>query len=151
MLTKLEIDKKFAGRALKAAEALTPAHAAAEAALDADGTECPDEAELRRERIQHLVDPYPPDLPEVDQLDCAEIGKRFNQAFDAPDGYPPLRPVNAEQFRRPPVAAGHVANSPGYDPPRRAVPVPSATLAPGMISRPLLSDGQSRPCAPEAC
>ena len=48
MLTKSEIDKKFAGRALKAAEALTPAHAAAEAALDADGTECPDEAELRR-------------------------------------------------------------------------------------------------------
>jgi hypothetical protein len=151
MLTRTQMDRKFAARALKAAEALTPAHAAAEAGLDADGTECPDEAELRRERIRHLADPYPPDLPEVDQLDVAEVGKRFNQAFDTPDGYPPLRPVNAEQFRRPPGAPGHAADSPGYGPPGRPVPVPSATLTAEMISRPALLAGQSRPCAPEAC
>ena len=147
MLTRSQIDRKFA---LKA-EALTPLHSASEAVVDAEGTDGPDEAELRRERIQHLADPYPADLPEVDEVDVAELGKRFNQAVDVPEGYPAMRPVHAEQFRRAPIAAGHEANSPGYAPPGRAVPVPSATLAPGMIVRPLLTDGQSRPCAPDAC
>lgn len=59
--------------------------------------------------------------------------------------------MDAEQSRRPPAVAGHAADSPGYGPPGEAVPIPSATLAPGMITRPLLADGQSRPCAPEAC
>ena len=146
MLTPSEIDKKFARRALKAAEALTPAHAAAEAGMNADGTDGASEAERRRDRVQHEADPYLHEAPEVDHLDCAEVAKRFNQAFDTPDGYPAMRPVAAEQFRRPPATAGH-----GYGPPGRPVPVPSATLTPGMITRPPLSDGRSRPSAPEAC
>lgn len=149
MLTKSQIDKKFAEQALKA-EALTPQHSAAEAGLDAEDTEGPGEAERRRERVQHLAEPYPPDLPEVDELDCAEMGKRYRQAADTPVGYPSMGSVDPERFRRGPLA-GHAALSPGYEQPGRPVAVPSATLAPGMITRPPLTDGRSRPCAPEAC
>lgn len=146
MLTTYQMDRQFAAQALKA-EALTPQHSAAEAAQEADEA---GRAERRRQRVQHEADPYlhEADLPEVAH---ADLPKAFNQAVDVPEGYPPMRPVHAEQFRRGPVAAGHEANSPGYAPPGHAVPIPSATLAPGMATRPLLTDGQSRPCAPEAC
>ena len=79
-----------------------------------------------------------------------DVGKMYQDALDMPanPGYPAMRPVNPEMFRRGPVAAGEAAYSPGYAAPGRAVPVPSAVLAPGMITRPLLTDGQSRPCAP---
>ena len=87
----------------------------------------------------------------MDELDCAELGKRYSQAVDVAEGYPAMRPVHAEQFRRGPATAGHAANSPAYGPPGQAMPVPSATLAAGLITRPLLTDGQARPCAPEAC
>jgi hypothetical protein len=146
MLTRSQVDRQFAAQALMA-EALTPQHSAAEAAQGADEA---GDARRRRERIQHEADPYlhEDDLPEVAHVD---LPKAFDQAVNIPEGYPPLRPVHAEQFRRRPVAAGHAADSPGYGAPGQAVPIPSATLAPGMISRPLLTDGQSRPCAPEAC
>ena len=149
MLSKTEIDRKFAARVrvLKTGT-VTPLHSAAEAGLDAEGT---DDAEVRRDRVQHEADPYLHEAPRVAEVDLAELDKAYRQAFDTPSGYPPMRPVDAEQFRRPLVTAGHEANSPGYAPPGQAVPVPSATLAPGMITRPLLADGQSRPCAPEAC
>lgn len=141
MLTKWQVVRKFAAQALKA-EALTPQHSAAEAAQEAD------EAGRRRDRIQHEADPYlhEDDLPEVAHVD---LPKAFNQAVDVPEGYPPMRPVNAEDFRRRPATTGHAAYSAGYEVPGQAVPVPSATLAPGMATRPLLTDGQSRPCAPE--
>ena len=75
------------------------------------------------------------------QVDLSEVGKAYRQAFEVnyPADYPALRMVGAEQFRRTPAPAG------------QPVPVPSATLSAGMISRPLLTDGQSRPCPPEAC
>jgi hypothetical protein len=105
-------------------------------------------AERRRRRVQHDADPYPVEgLPEVAH---ADFPKAYDQAVDVPVGYPPLRPVHAEQFRRRPVAVGHAADSPGYGPPGQAVPVPTSAPTPGMISRPLLTDGRSRPCAPEA-
>jgi hypothetical protein len=143
MLTRSQIDKKFAARALKA-EALTPGHAAAEGAMDDEET-----ARRRRERVQHEADPYlhEEDLPEVAQ---ADLPKAFNQAFDTPAGYPSMRTVNAEQFRRGPIADGEAAYSPAYSQPGRAVPVPSATLAPGMATRPLLAEGRSRACVPGA-
>jgi hypothetical protein len=149
MLSRWETDRQYAARALALkAEALTPQHSAAEAAVDAGDEDGEDAKRRRREHIQHEVDPYPVDMPEVAH---ADLPKAFDQAVDVPEGYPPLRPVHAEQFRKGPATAGHAAYSPGYAPPGRAVPVPLATLAPGMISRPLLTDGQSRPCAPEAC
>jgi hypothetical protein len=145
MLSRWEVDRQFAARALALkAEALTPAHAAAEGAVEAEGDE---DAKRRRRRVQHEAEPYPIEVPEVD---CADLGKRYREAFDTPDGYPPMRLVDAEQFRRGPATAGHAADSPGYGPPGQAVPVPSVTLAPGMVTRPLLTDGRSRPCAPEA-
>jgi hypothetical protein len=147
MLSRWEKDRQFAARALALkAGALTPQHSAAEAAVDADA-EGDNDADRLRRRIQHEAEPYPIEVPEVD---CADLGKRYREAFDTPDGYPPMRMVDAEQFRRRPVAAGHAADSPGYGPPGQAVPVPSATLAPGMVTRPLLTAGRSRPCAPEA-
>ena len=151
MLSRWETDRQYATRAaaLKA-EALTPAHAAAEGAVEAEDGE--DAKRRRRERIQHEVDPVDPGGPylhEVPEIAHADVPKAFNQAVDVPEGYPPLRPVHAEQFRRGPATEGHAAYSPGYGAPGQAVPVPSATLAPGMVTRPLLTDGQSRPCAPE--
>lgn len=152
MLTPWELERRLEQQramALKA-QALTPQHSAAEAGMEEAGE---DAVRRRREHIQHEVDPYPPDLPEVDHLDCAEVGKRFSQACEVefPAGYPPLRPLNAEEFRRAPAAAGHAAYSPGYGAPGQAVPVPSSVLSPGMVTRPLLTDGQARACAPEAC
>ena len=153
MLTKSQIDKKFAARALTLKMEVpappTPGHSAAEGAVDADNGE--DAKRRRRERVQHEVDPYLHEAPEVDCVDLAELGKRYRQAMDVPTGYPPLRQVSAEDFRRAPATAGHAAYSPGYETPGRPVPVPTATLAPGMVTRPLLTDGQSRPCAPGAC
>lgn len=151
MRTRSEVDRLFTARtiALKGdvPAGLTPQHSAAEAAVDADGDE---DAERLRRRIQHEADPYlhEDDLPEVAH---ADLPKAFDQAVNVPEGYPPMRPVHAEDFRRAPATAGHAAYSPGYKQPGRAVPVPSAALTPGMVARPLLTDGRSRPCAPEAC
>lgn len=117
-------------------DAVTPQHAAAQAAQAADEAG-PDEAERRRQRVQHLADPYPADLPEVDEVDLAEVGKRYNQAYDTPAGYPAMRPVRAEQFRQGRVTPG------------QPMPVPRETLAPGMVTRPALSDGHARTSAPD--
>ncbi len=140
MLTRYQVDRQFAAQALKA-EALTPQHSAAEAGMDDEET-----ARRRRDRVQHEADPYlhEEDLPEVAH---ADLPKAFDQAVDVPSGYPAMRPVCAEEFRRGPLTAGQEAYSAGYGP-GQAFPVPSATLAPGMITRPVLTDGQSRPAAP---
>ena len=61
MLTRSQIDRLYAQQALKA-EALTPQHSAAGAAVDADDVE---DAERRRRRVQHEADPYPVEAPEV--------------------------------------------------------------------------------------
>jgi hypothetical protein len=71
----------YARQALKAAETLTPGHAAAEGAVEAA-----DEDELarrRRNRIRHEVDPLalPAEAPEVASLD---LGKMYRQALDVP-------------------------------------------------------------------
>jgi hypothetical protein len=153
MLSTWEAERQWQARALALkAEAVTPAHSAAEGAMDADEAEDGEDAKRRRrERVQHEADPYLHEAPEVDCVDVAEAGKLRIEAVDVPVGYPPMRLVDAEQFRRGPATAGHAADSPGYAPPGRPVPVPSATLSPGMISRPPLGDGQARPRAPEAC
>jgi hypothetical protein len=106
-----------------------------------------DEAELRRERIQHLADPCgePAEIPEVD---VAEFAKRYDQAFEAPTGYPQLGRVDPEMCRRGPVTRGEAAYSAGYGTPGQPVPIPSATLTAGAICRPVLAEGQSRSCAP---
>ena len=150
MKTRAAIDQMWDRQALKAAQAarsLTPGHAAAEGALDADDEN--ERARRRRERVQHEVDPYMHEAPEVASFD---VGKMYRDGLDMPanPGYPAMRPVSPEAFRRGPVIAGEAAYSAGYAVPGRAVPVPSAILAPGMISRPLLTDGQARPCAPES-
>lgn len=143
-------------RLLKAQETAklpTPGHSAAAAANEYahDNAEAA-EAQRRRARVQHEVDPYPDEAPGVDEVDLAELGKRYNQAFEGgtPEDYPPMRPVRAEQFRRAPATAEHAACSAAYENPGRPVPVPSETLKPGMVTRPLLTDGRSRPSAPRA-
>jgi hypothetical protein len=137
MLSKSEIDKKFAGQALKTGAPVTPAHSAAEGAVAADGDES---AHRRRDRVQHEADPYLHEAPEVAEVDLAELGKlsrRFGDVADAPDGYPPMRLMDAEQFRgRGPAGTGHAAGSPGYG---AAVPLPTAPLSPGPDSGPLFS------------
>jgi len=132
MLTRYQVDRQFAAQALKA-EALTPQHSAAEAAVSAEG----DEGAKRslRERIQHEADPYlhEDDLPEVAQ---ADLPKAFDQAVNVPEGYPPMRPVRAEDFRRGPLT-GHAAYGAGYEP-GRPVSIPAEALSPGTATSPAL-------------
>lgn len=125
----------------------TPGHSAAEGAVCADDPDEADPAERHRLRIQHQADPCaePADIPEVD---VAELGKRYSQAFDAPAGYPQPHRMDPEEFRRPPVTSGHAAYSPGYASPGRPVPVPDSALAPGMASRQLPADGRAARYAP---
>jgi hypothetical protein len=153
MLTPYEIDRRLERQALKSGT-LTPQHSAAEGAIgDADAEE---DAEERRRRVQHLADPLaePAMLPEVAE---ADLDKVYQQAFGVPSAHPAPREapwprrVSPEEFRRGPITGGEAAYSAGYGEERVSVPVPSAALSPGMISRPPLADGQSRPCAPEAC
>jgi hypothetical protein len=148
MRTAMEIDRLLAERALKAAEGVTPQHTAASAEVEAEDGE---EAEQRRLRVQHLADPFsvPAEMPEVAHVD---VGKLYRDALNVPANpdFPAPGPVNPEVFRRGPVAGDHAACSPGYEAPGWSVPVPTAVLAPGMISRPLLTDGQARPSA-EGC
>jgi hypothetical protein len=149
MLTPWEVERRreqLRAAALKA-QALTPAHAAAEGALGAAEPEEPEGAEREaRERIRHLADPYAPDAPEVAH---ADLGKRYDQAYEVPAGHPaPLGPVSPESFRRGPLTAGEGAYGPGYVPSVRPVPIPQATLSAAAICRPLMTDGQSRPSAP---
>jgi hypothetical protein len=77
----------------------------------------------------------------------ADLGKRYNQAFDVPSGYPQPARVSAEDFRRGAIVAGEAAYSPAYAPPARPVPVPPGTLNAAAITRPLMTGGQSRPSA----
>lgn len=139
---------------LKAAEPPTPGHSAAAAAIEyaRDNAEAA-EAERRRARVQHEVDPCLHEAPGVPEVDLAEVGKAYRDGFEVefPADCPPVRRMSAEEFRRAPAAAGHAADSPGSAPPARPVPVPSGTLTAAAISRPLITDGQSRPCAPGAC
>jgi hypothetical protein len=148
MLTPYEFEQRIAQRerALKA-EALTPQHSAAEAAMGGAGEDEAEEAGERRERVQHLADPVPPEVPEVAHVD---LGKVYRDAADAPSGYGSFGPVNPEAFRRGPVTEGHAAYSPGYDPSARPVPVPSAALSAAAVSRPPLTDGRAAPYA-EGC
>jgi hypothetical protein len=148
MRSRSEVDRQFAaqGLAVKAGVPVTPAHSTAEGAVEAEDD---DAAERRRERVQHEADPYLHEAPEVDCVDLAGLGKFRGGAADTPEGYPSMRQVDAEAFRRPPATEGHAAYSAAYGTPGQAAPVPAATLAPGMATRPLLADGQSRPCAPE--
>jgi hypothetical protein len=149
MLSAFEVEQRLDQRArVLKAEALTPQHSAAEAATDAQAVA---DAERRRRRVQHEVDPYPDDTAEAVEAVEPDLDKRYRQAQDTPTGYPPLGPVSPEVFRRGPVTADHAAYSAGYDSTARPVPVPSATLSPEMITRPLMTDGRSRPSAPGGC
>lgn len=153
MLTPWEFDRSCEQRtlALKAAQPPTPGHSAAAAANEYAGDTAADaDAQRTRSRVQHEVDPYlgDDDDCEMDAAVAADLDKAYRQASDAPSGYPHMTQVNPEMFRRGPVRTGQAAYGPEHDVPSWTVPVPSATLTPGMISRPLITDGQSRPCAP---
>jgi hypothetical protein len=148
MRCQFETDQLLARQALlrKAAaeaEAVTPLHSASEAALGTHSEQ--DEDMQRRRRLQHQADPYPPEAPHVE---TADLGKLYRDAVSTPSGYPDFGFVNPEQFRRGPITAGESAYSPGYDPSARPVPIPSGTLSAAAGARPLLTDGQSRACAP---
>lgn len=164
------IDQQAREQAFKArpggqAQPPTPGHAAAEAALgcaevsaagqyagDADGSA---EAQRRRARVQHEVDPFAGDddgreTDHMDEAALADLGKRFRGSADVADipaGYPPFRPVSAEQFRDGPVTADHASYGAGYRAAPRVVPVPQGTLSAAAITRPLMTDGRSSPCA----
>jgi hypothetical protein len=137
MLTPWEFNRKIDERArILKAEAVTPLHAAA--GVDAqDDDEA--EAERRRERVQHEAVPYaePAELPEVEH---ADLGKRYNQAYEPPYGYPIPAAVHPEQFRRGPIVTGEAAYSAGHEPPLTSHLGLAGDST--VVARPLMSDGQ---------
>ena len=83
-------------------------------------------------------------------MPAADLSKRFSQAHDTPSGYPVMGQVSAEAFHRAPIVAGEVASSPGYAgfvPDPQPAPVPSAAVSAAAVTRPLITDGRSRPGA----
>jgi hypothetical protein len=156
MRTRLEVDRAYDRQALKSGQVppLTPGHTAAAAAVEA-GTE--DEVARRhREHVQHEVDPYLHEAPEVAHLD---LRKAYRDAVDLPvnPGYPAPGPMgNWGDFRREPLVSDHAAYSPGYDPspmyPHMFTTRMSVERIGGeQLPHPAIPNGQSRPCAPEAC
>src|SRR5690349_12175239 len=140
MLTPWEVDLHIEQQALKA-QAITPQHATVEGAMDgAGGGE--DQAGEARRRVQHLAEPYPPDMPKVAEADVDQL---FNQAVNVPTGYPRPGHVSPEAFRRGPVDAGEAAYGVSYDVSARPVPVPAGTLAAAAVRRPPLADDHARP------
>ena len=151
MLTPWEVDRRLEQRALALkAGTLTPAHAAAEAEVDAGDhgePDDPDEATQRRRRVQHQADPYLPEIP----------GGRLRgpgQGLPRPGRcgrairLPAVRPGKPGDV---PPRAGHPGRGglqPGsYDTSAAPVPIPRGTISAAGFSRPLLTEGQSRPCA----
>jgi hypothetical protein len=118
VLTPYEIGQRIAQRAqMSKAEALTPAHSAAEAAMGTGDDDDEAEAAKRlRRRVQHEADLYPPEVPEVAH---ADLGKLYRQAVNVPEGYPPFGHVNPEAFRR------------GLSPAARRRTAPVTTRPPG--------------------
>jgi hypothetical protein len=104
-LASAEIRKAAEQRAAQqqAREALTPQHAACEAAVDGGDDEA---ARERARRVQHLADPAAPDL-----------GKALGDAYLPPADYPQPARVSPEDFRRGPTTDRQAALSPGYEPP----------------------------------
>jgi hypothetical protein len=124
-------------RAVKG-DPVTPQHSAAEAGQAADEARGGEDAKRRRrERIQHEADPVDPYLHEAPEVAYADLPKAYDQAVNVPEGYPPMRPVHAEQFRQERVTPG------------QPMPVPREALAAGLITRPALADGHARVRAPE--
>ena len=136
------------GLAVKA-DVPTPQHAAAEAANQYAGdAEENAEAQRRRSRIQHEAEPFAGgnDGRHMDEAALADLGKRFRGAADVadtPSGYPPMRPVSAEQFRDGPITADHASYGAAYEASPRVVPVPTAVITAAAITRPLLTDGHA--------
>jgi len=155
MLSPFEIqqrlDQQARERVLKAqAQVPTPAHSAAIAANEYAG-DLADNADTQRQRsrVQHEVDPYAEhdDVRVMDEAALADLGKRFRDAADMPSGYPVMGPVSAEQFRDGPITADHASYGAAYAQAAYPAPVPSATISAAAITRPLLTDGRSRPGA----
>ena len=130
MLTRTEVDRKFARQVLKDGTG-TPLHSAAERALlvtpqpaDADsaredGTGSQEQAERGRDRIQHEADPYLHEVPDVEWVDLdglEKLSKAFRDADSTPSGYPPMRLMDAEDFRS--------------GPPGQVVPLPAVPRSP---------------------
>jgi hypothetical protein len=116
----LEIDQMWDRQALKHAQSLTPAHAAAEGAID-EGAETA--GQLRR-RVQHEADPY------TEPAEIPGAATKTSGAYEVPAEYPQLRQLSPEVFRQGPITAGHDALSPGYEPPL-SFPLPAAADHPG--------------------
>jgi hypothetical protein len=108
------------------------------------------DAQRRRSRIQHEAEPFTGDDDgrHMDEAALADLGKRFRDAADTPSGYPVMGPVSAEQFRDGPITRDHASYGASYEAAPRVMPVPTATISAGAITRPLLTDGRSRPGAP---
>lgn len=94
----------------RARRAVTPQHAACEAAVAGDDDEV---ARERARRVQHEADP-------VGELATPDMDKAYRDAYPSPTEYPqPIR-VSPEDFRRGPIRDGQGALSPDLEPPRCA-------------------------------
>jgi hypothetical protein len=113
--TPFEIDADELRRDLlkHAGQPLTPAHAAAEGAVDEHGSSADDAVtEIQEEASRG------PGIREG----VAESSKAFRDAYSVPAEYPQPVQVSPEAFREGPVSAGHQADSPGWQPPSQGPP-----------------------------
>ena len=120
----------------RAREALTPQHAACEAAVSGPDDEA---AAEEAERVQHLADPYAP-APAAPDMD-----KVFRDAAPGPGAYPaPSAMSPARGPAHPDLTAGHAAPGPGCQLPA-AFNVPRATLNAADFCRGPITGGQAAP------
>ena len=110
ILSAYEMNQRIEQQARKA-QAATPLHSAAEAAMDCDGDE--DQAEEVRRRAQHEADPCPVDAPEVAH---ADLGKAYRDAVPGPADFLVPGRVSPEMFRQGPAVTGEAAYSPRLRP-----------------------------------
>lgn len=87
----------------RARRAVTPQHAACEAAVAGD---CDELARERARRVQHEADP-------VGEVATPDMDKAFRDAYLPPADYPQPVRVGPGDFRRGPITAGQDALGPG--------------------------------------
>lgn len=115
------------------AEALTPAHAACEGAIDGDDDE---RALEQARRVQHQADP-------AGEAAEADLDKAFRDAAPGPATFPAPSAMSPGRGPVHPVlTAGHATASPGYQLPG-TFNVPRATLNAADFTRGPLTEGQA--------
>lgn len=75
----------------------------------------------------------------------AELHKAFRDANPGPSSYPSPGAMSPQKYNRPPLTAGHAADSPGYGPPNTSPEVATSPPNAAHFDRPPLAAGHQTP------